>query len=89
MWKITGCTSGGYSALREDGEMMFIYKRPNWGEGRCGIKAFLELRNRGALVGRITAEQAWQPRLKAEWLGETGRRVNETDLLEIAAALNL
>lgn len=89
MWKITGCTSGGYQALREDGELMFIYRRPNWGEGRCGSRAFLELRNRGELVGRITAEDSWRPELKAEWLGRPDRTVNETDLLEIAEALKL
>ncbi|PIU19712.1 MAG: hypothetical protein COT18_06155 [Elusimicrobia bacterium CG08_land_8_20_14_0_20_59_10] len=89
MWKITGCMSNGYQALREDGEMVFIYKRPNWGEGRAGIRSFYELRNRGALVGRITAENAWRPLVKAEWLAGLDRPLNETDLMEITAALNL
>lgn len=87
MWKITGRMSNGYQALREDGEMVFIYKRPNWGDGRSGAEAFFELRNRGALVGRISRDNAWQPQVKAEWLAAADRPLNETDLMEITAAL--
>lgn len=86
-WNIKGWMCGGYRAEREDGEIVFIYKRPNWGTGLCGIKNFYELRSRGLLIGRISSETSWRPLLKAEWLAETDRPLNENDLLEIAAAL--
>jgi hypothetical protein len=88
-WQLKGWMSGGYCATREDGEIVFIYKRPNWGTGMCGLRGFYELRSRGLLVGRITSENSWRPQVKAEWLGETDRPLNETDLLEITAALKL
>lgn len=87
-WEIKGWISGGYMAAREDGEIVFIYKRPSWGTGQCGSRVFLELRNRGELVGKITSN-AVRPQVKAEWLAETDRPVNETDLLEIAGMLKL
>ncbi len=86
-WDIKNWMCGGYRAEREDGEIVFVYKRPNWGTGLCGLKNFYELRNRGALVGRISSETSWRPLVRAEWLAETGRPLNENDLLEIAAAL--
>lgn len=86
-WNIKGWVSGGYVAAREDGEMVFIYRRPDWGTGMSGLRAFYELRSRGTLIGRITAENSWRPQIRAEWLAETDRRLNETDLLEIAGAL--
>jgi hypothetical protein len=79
---------GGYRAEREDGEMVFIYRRPSWGTGLCGVRTYFELRSRGALVGRITAENSWRPQVLAQWLAESGRYLNETDLLEIAAAIS-
>jgi len=88
-WEIKGWISGGYMAAREDGEMVFIYKRPAWGTGQCGRREFFELRSRGELIARITSNDAVQPHLKAEWVAETDRPVNETDLLEIAGALKL
>jgi len=88
-WEIKGWMSGGYMAAREDGELVFIYRRPDWGTGMSGLRAFFELRNRGELIGRITSENSWRPRIKAEWLAETDRALNEEDLLEITAALSL
>lgn len=85
-WAIKGWISGGYMAAREDGETVFIYRRPDWGGGLSGLKAFFELRNRGELVGRISAEKS-RPHLRTEWLAEPDRPVNEADLLEIAEAL--
>jgi len=87
-WEIKGWISGGYMAAREDGEMVFIYKRPSWGTGQCGRRPFFELRSRGELIGKITSN-AVQPELKAEWLAETDRPLNETDLVEIAGMLKL
>ena len=89
MWRIKGWMCGGYLAVRADGEMVFIYRRPDWGTGLCGLRAYYELRSRGALVGRISAEDSWRPRVRAEWLAGPDRPVNETDLLEIAEALKL
>ncbi|OIO00141.1 MAG: hypothetical protein COX65_00435 [Elusimicrobia bacterium CG_4_10_14_0_2_um_filter_56_8] len=86
-WKLKEWTCGGYRAEREDGEIVFIYKRPPWGTGRCGLRNFYELRSRGLLIGRITEENSWRPLVTAEWLAETDRLLNETDLLEITAAL--
>ncbi len=86
-WEIKGWICGGYVAAREDGETVFIYKRPDWGTGRSGLKTFFELRNRGALVARISSESSWRPQVRAEWLGETDRPLNETDLMDITAAL--
>ncbi|MCM2268438.1 MAG: hypothetical protein NDI60_11785 [Elusimicrobiales bacterium] len=88
-WEIKGWTSGGYVASREDGEMVFIYRRPDWGTGLSGLKTFFELRSRGVLVGRISSENSWRPKISAQWLGDTDRALNEVDLLEIAAALKL
>ena len=88
-WHIRGWMCGGFRAEREDGEMVFIYRRPPWGTGLCGARVFFELRNRGSLVGRISAEHAWRPQVLAQWLGEAGRPLNEADLLEITAALKL
>ncbi len=88
-WTIKGWMSGGYMAAREDGETVFIYRRPDWGGGLSGLKAFFELRSRGELVGRLSAGAGGRPRLKAEWLASPDRPVNENDLLEIAAALEL
>lgn len=88
-WEIKGWTCGGYVAAREDGEMVFIYRRPDWGTGMSGVKAFFELRNRGRLVGRIASENYRRPKVTAQWLAETDRALNEADLLEITAALNL
>ena len=88
-WEIKGWISGGYMAAREDGEMVFIYKRHSWGTGQCGRRAFYELRNHGELIGKITSDDTWQHNLKAEWVAEADRAVNETDLLEIAGALKL
>jgi hypothetical protein len=87
-WQLKDWMCGGYRATREDGEMVFIYRRPAWGTGMCGIRAYFELRRQGLLIGRITAERSWQPQVKAEWLAESGLPVNETDLLEITAAIN-
>ncbi|OGS11846.1 MAG: hypothetical protein A2234_01750 [Elusimicrobia bacterium RIFOXYA2_FULL_58_8] len=89
MWQITDWMRSGYKASREDGELVFIYRRPDWGTGLCGSGVFYELRNRGQLIGRITAEQAWLPRIKAEWLADCDRPLSEFDLLEITAALKL
>ncbi len=86
-WEIKGWICGGYVAARGDGEMVFIYRRPDWGTGMSGVRAFYELRSRGSIVGRITAENSWRPQIKAEWLAETDRPLNETDLIEIAGAL--
>ncbi|OGR81876.1 MAG: hypothetical protein A2X32_06585 [Elusimicrobia bacterium GWC2_64_44] len=86
-WKISDWMAGGFRAEREDGEMVFIYRRPSWGTGLAGLKTFFELRSRGRLVGRISSEASWRPRVRAEWLAETDRPLNETDLLEIAEAL--
>ncbi|OGR53404.1 MAG: hypothetical protein A2049_00750 [Elusimicrobia bacterium GWA2_62_23] len=88
-WEIKGWMSGGYMAAREDGELVFIYRRPDWGTGMSGLRAFFELRNRGRLIGRISSENSWRPRIKAEWLAETNRALNEEDLLEITEALSL
>lgn len=88
-WELKGWVSGGYCATREDGEIVFIYKRPDWGTGMSGMRSFYELRSRGLLVGRITSEKSWRPQVKAEWLAETDRPLNETDLIEIAVALKL
>lgn len=88
-WQLKGWISGGYCATREDGEMVFIYRRPDWGAGMSGLRRFYELRSRGLLIGRITSENSWRPQIKAEWLAETDRPLNETDLIEITAALNL
>ena len=88
MWEIKGWTSSGFTARRGDGEMVFIYKRPDWGTGLCGTRAFFELRNRGELVGRILADPR-RPEIRAEWLAGPDRPVNEADLLEIADALKL
>lgn len=88
-WEIKGWISGGYMAAREDGEMVFIYKRPSWGTGQCGSRAFFELRSRGELIGKISSCSAVEPQVKAEWLGETDRPLNETDMLEIAGMLKL
>lgn len=87
-WRIKGWMCGGYCATRDDGEMVFIYKRPDWGTGMCGLKHYFELHRQGLLIGRITAERSWQPKVRAEWLAENGLPVNETDLLEITAAIN-
>ena len=89
MWEIKGWICGGYVAAREDGETVFIYKRPNWGTGLSGLKNFFELRNRGALIGRISSENSWRPEVRAEWLAETDRPLSEDDLMEITAALKL
>jgi len=89
MWTITDWMRSGYKACREDGEMVFIYKRPDWGTGFCGGSSFYELRSRGLLIGRITAENSWRPNIKAEWLADQDRPLSEVDLLEITAALNL
>lgn len=86
-WTLTDWMCGGYRAVREDGEMVFIYRRPPWGSGLCGIKSYFELRSRGTLIGRISSEGSWRTLVKAEWLGEAGRPLNETDLLEITAAI--
>lgn len=88
-WEIKGWTCGGCVAAREDGEMVFIYKRPDWGTGMSGVKAFFELRNRGRLVGRITAGDPRRPKVTAQWLAETDHPLNEVDLLEITAVLKL
>ncbi|MDP2864854.1 MAG: hypothetical protein Q8O90_01260 [Elusimicrobiota bacterium] len=88
-WQLKGWISGGYCATREDGEIVFIYRRPDWGTGMSGLRRFYELRNRGLLVGRISSENSWRPQVKAEWLAETNRPLNETDLIEITAALKL
>jgi hypothetical protein len=86
MWQVKNWISG-FRAFRDDGEMVFIYKRPPWGSGLCGCQSFLELRSRGELVGRITSESGWRPRVVAEWLASPERPLNETDLLEITAAI--
>lgn len=88
-WKIRGWMNGGYRAEREDGELVFIYRRPDWGTGLAGLKQFFELRNRGLLIGRLSREAAWRPRLNAEWLAGPDRPVSELDLIEIAASLGL
>lgn len=88
-WQLKGWMSGGYCATREDGEIVFIYRRPDWGTGMSGLRRFYELRSRGQLIGRVTSENSWKPKIKAEWLAETDRALNETDLIEITAALNL
>ena len=88
-WQLKGWMSGGYCATREDGEIVFIYRRPDWGTGMSGLRRFYELRSHGLLVGRISSENSWKPQVKAEWLAETDRPLNETDLIEIAAALKL
>jgi len=88
-WQLKGWISGGYCATREDGEIVFIYRRPDWGTGMSGLRRFYELRSHGLLVGRISSENSWRPQVKAEWLAETDRPLNETDLIEIAAALKL
>ena len=88
-WQLKGWISGGYCATREDGEIVFIYRRPDWGTGMSGLRRFYELRSHGLLVGRISSENSWRPQIKAEWLAETDRPLNETDLIEIAAALKL
>ncbi len=85
-WNIKGWLCG-YRAEREDGEMVFIYSRPAWGTGMCGARRFYELRWRGELVGRISSENSFRPRLLAEWLAGAGHVLNENDLLEIAAAI--
>ncbi len=87
MWKLTGWMGGGFRAEREDGETVFIYRRPDWGTGMAGLRTFFELRSRGLLVGRISSENSWRPLVRAEWLAEAGRPLSEVDLLEIAAAL--
>ncbi|HNW45117.1 MAG TPA: hypothetical protein PKI19_11475 [Elusimicrobiales bacterium] len=87
MWQITDWMRAGYKACREDGETVFIYKRPDWGTGLCGCRSFYELRSHGLLIGRISAENAWRPRVKAEWLAERDRPLSELDLMEITAAL--
>lgn len=87
MWKITDWMGGGFRAEREDGEMVFIYRRPDWGTGMAGLRTFFELRSRGALVGRISSEDSWRPRVRAEWLAGADRPLSEVDLMEIAAAL--
>lgn len=89
-WQLKGWMSGGYCATREDGEIVFIYKRPDWGTGMSGLRRFYELRSHGRLVGRITSENSWRrPQVRAEWLAETDRPLNETDLIEITEALKL
>ena len=88
-WEITDWMHAGYKASREDGETIFIYKRPEWGTGLSGIRSFYELRNRGTLIGRITSENSWQPQIKAEWLAAGDQPLNELDLLEIASAIKL
>ena len=88
-WELKDWMCGGYQATREDGEIVFIYRRPDWGTGMCGLRRFYELRSRGLLVGRITSENSWRPQIKAEWLAEADRPLNETDLIEITAALKL
>ena len=88
-WQLKGWISGGYCPPREDGEIVFIYRRPDWGTGMSGLRRFYELRSHGLLVGRISSENSWKPQVKAEWLAETDRPLNETDLIEIAAALKL
>ena len=88
-WQLKDWMCGGHQATREDGEIVFIYKRPNWGTGMSGLRNFYELRSRGLLIARITAENSWRPLIKAEWLAETDRPLNETDLLEITEALKL
>ena len=88
-WNIKGWMCGGYRAEREDGEMVFIYRRPSWGTGLCGTRVFFELRSRGALIGRISADRSWRPQVLAQWLAGADRKLNETDLLEITAALKL
>ena len=50
-WQLKGWISGGYCATREDGEIVFIYKRPDWGTGMSGLRRFYELRSHGLLVG--------------------------------------
>ncbi len=87
MWSIKGWICGGYCATREDGEMVFIYSRPAWGTGQCGIKRYYELRSRGQLIARISSESSWRPQARAEWLAETDRPLNETDLMDLAALL--
>jgi len=88
-WEITGWMQAGYKASREDGETVFIYKRPEWGTGLSGLRCFYELRNRGTLIARITSESSWRPQIKAEWLAAPDRPLNEQDLLEIASAIKL
>jgi hypothetical protein len=89
MWQITDWMRSGYKACREDGEMVFIYKRPDWGTGRCGSGTFYELRSHGQLIARISRENSWRPDIKAEWLAGRERPLSEFDLLEITAALKL
>lgn len=86
-WNIREWMCGGYRADRADGETVFIYRRPDWGTGISGTRQFFELRSRGELIGRISAETSWKPLLRAEWLAEEERPLNETDLLEIVSAL--
>lgn len=88
-WELKEWICGGYRAVREDGELVFIYRRPSWGTGLSGLGVFYELRSRGLLIGRISSETSWRPRIRAEWLAETDRPLNETDLLDITAAINL
>lgn len=88
-WNIKDWMCGGYRAEREDGEMVFIYRRPSWGTGLCGARVFFELRCRGCLIGRISADGAWRPQVLAQWLADAHRPVNESDLIEITAALKL
>ncbi|MEK7721314.1 MAG: hypothetical protein AAB359_02870 [Elusimicrobiota bacterium] len=88
-WELKGWMCGGYQATREDGETVFIYKRPDWGTGLAGLRNFYELRSRGLLIGRISSENSWRPQVRTEWLAETDRPLNETDLIEITAALKL
>ena len=88
-WELKDWMCGGYMAAREDGEMVCIYRRPDWGTGLCTLRTFFELRSRGELVGKITAENSWRPQVRAEWLAAADCPLNEADLLEITAALKL
>ena len=88
-WEIKGWISGGYMAAREDGEMVFIYKRPSWGTGQCGMNRFYELRSHGLLIGKITSQRSWQPQVRAEWLANENKNLSEIDLAEITAAINM
>jgi len=88
-WELKGWMSGGYCATREDGEIVFIYRRPDWGTGMSGLRRFYELRSRGLLIGRISSENSCRPQVRAEWLAETDRPLSEIDLIEITAALKL
>lgn len=87
-WKIANWICGGFRAMRQDGEIVFVYRRLDWSPSQyMRPYSAYEFRWRGVSAARLAADGTWLKRARFLYTPDGACVITGRDLVEIAGLM--